>query len=121
MQAADHHDKSSDYETLDKMGKGSSSTEDAHQWDQRVNPGEVEWDLADLQADAELEGKTNIRKLDFSAKLSEAGVGVTQVGSDEKADTSLIVVLAQKGFRHPRGAFVVFVICHSQSCHMTFW
>ncbi|KAK2183081.1 hypothetical protein NP493_324g03031 [Ridgeia piscesae] len=78
VQAADHHDKSSDYETLDKMGKGSSSTEDAHQWDQRVNPGEVEWDLADLQADAELEGKTNIRKLDFSAKLSEAGVGVTQ-------------------------------------------
>ena len=82
MQAADHRDNSSDYETLDKMGEGLASMEDVHRWDHRVNPGEVEWDLADLQADAELEGKTNIRHLDFSAKLSEAGDAVTQVGGD---------------------------------------
>ena len=46
------------------------------------NPGEVEWDLADLQADADLEGKTNIRRLDFSVKPPVSGEdnSTTQVG-----------------------------------------
>ena len=46
------------------------------------NPGEVEWDLADLQADRDLEGKTNIRRLDFSVKPPVIGAeaSTTQVG-----------------------------------------
>ena len=78
------------------MEKGLPSKNNL-QLDCRPNPGEVEWDLADLWADRDLEGKTNIRHLDFSAKLAVSAEGdvPTEVGVYNPAivrvvDTSVV-------------------------------
>ncbi|KAI0212999.1 hypothetical protein LSAT2_002051 [Lamellibrachia satsuma] len=71
-QATDYHDSDSKDRNLVEKGLASKNN---LQLDCRPNPGEVEWDLADLWADRDLEGKTNIRHLDFSSKLAVSAEG----------------------------------------------
>ena len=81
MQTRDNCTNSSDCKDPNLSEAGLAST-DTVTWGRTPNPGEVEWDLADLQADTDLEGKMNIRHLDFSVKPPLPGeeASRTQVG-----------------------------------------
>ena len=79
LQTTDNHANGSDFKDANLPEAGLAST-DRVKLGRVPNPGEVEWDLADLQADRDLEGKTNIRRLDFSVKPPGEDNSTTQVG-----------------------------------------